>query len=127
MAVRANVLRSYEELFVPGKTLTWRKGQITTPKWLQRENGYDFINITHANELEHLAKYLEAKDDRLAVRNYNTFLTTFDRAGNPMIVLSDVDDVGDSIKSAIIIVLTGALVMPVVDLVEHFCGTESVD
>lgn len=118
------VYRSHDEVFTDGKFHLWKKGQITNPKWLDRQTGHDFINIKTAGDLADLTKYLAADDERLAAEYYNTFSTGLDKAKNLMICLYDQGETGDQTKRAIIIVHDQTLAMGVLAGVEEYCGVE---
>jgi len=91
---------------------------------MKRDNGFDFINIKNAKEAEQFWLYLSREDERMAVAYYNTFVTSLDKAGNPMIVLTDMDHHGDQKKIAIVIVTVEELVMPIVEKIDEFCGED---
>lgn len=118
------VMRSEAELFVSGQPRQWKKGEISNPSWLKRENGHDFITINTLKELESFAVYMSREDERLSCAYYNTFTTMYDRAANHMIVCADLDENGDSKKVVVVVVKTKELVMPAVEIVETYCGTE---
>lgn len=121
------ISRSEDEIFneTSGQKFTmWKKGQITNPKWLQRENGSDFITIKSEGDLHDFHQYLSQSDERLCVEYYNTYSTGHDKAGNRMVGLYDTDEHGDNKKIAIVCIIQKDLSMRVVELVEQFCGEE---
>lgn len=114
-----------EELFdTGGRYRTWKKGDVTSPKWLKRETSFDFITLKTERDVLDFEKYLAGADERLSVQFYNTFTTGTDKAGSPMIVLNDMDDQGDTVKRAIVIAPDTELALRVVSLVDHFCAGE---
>lgn len=117
--------RTHGEIFQRERTMTWKKGQITNPKWLQRHNGYDFVSLNDKKDLADLERFLSGADDRLHTEYYNTFTTGMDKADNPMIVLYDQAEDGD-MQKRVIIVCVGQAVDPLdaVALAEKFCGVE---
>lgn len=122
----AKCARSAEELFTVGKYKTWKPGEISKPRWLRRENGFDFIALTEKRDLLELEKYLAKDDLRLAVESYNTFTTGRDKNLNPMIVMNHMDEDGNTTKRAIIVCNNHDLAIPAVELVEHFCQEDGV-
>lgn len=117
------ILRSESELFSnDGQKRTWKKGQISNPRWLNRENGFDFITIKTAMDVQDAAKYLSGEDDRLACEYYNTFTTGHDKTSNRMICLFDQSEAGDMKKIAVIVInASSELSMLMVQFVEEFC------
>jgi len=103
----------------------WKKGQVTRPSWLDRQNGSDFITIKTERNLADLDKYLSAVDDRLAVQFNNVFSTGHDKNENRMVFLYDQDETGDNKKIAIICILARDLALRVVELAEQYCGDSS--
>ena len=110
------------ELFPVGRYRSWKTGEVTNPRWLKRQNGFDFITITTDRDLADFEKYLARDDVRLAVEFFNVFSTGTDRNGNPMLVLSDMDDTGDMQKRAIVVIPTTSLALQAVALADRFCG-----
>lgn len=126
---RPSIARSEAELFDeerPRNFTMWKKGQIANPRWLQRDNGSDFITIKNEQDLNDLEKYLARVDDRLAAEYYNTFSTGHDKATPPnrIIGLYDQDETGDNKKTAFICIVQKSLAMRVVEIVEQYCGDE---
>lgn len=120
---KSSIARTEHEVFGSGPK-SWKRGQITNPSWLKRENGYDFVTIKSAKELEDFARYIKQEDDRLSVQYYNTYTTLTDKNENPMIVLNDIDENGDTKKIAMIVVLERQLAMMAVEIVENACGED---
>ena len=125
--IRPAIARTESDLFDeenPKRYSMWKKGQITNPKWLQRENGSDFITIKSEGDLADFEKYLAKADERLACEYYNTFSTGHDKAGNRIVGLYDQDETGDNRKIAFVCIIQKSLAMRVVELAEQFCGEE---
>lgn len=121
---RPPIARAEDEVFdeSSGGYKMWKKGQITRPIWLDRQNGSDFITIKSAANMVDLEKYLSADDERLCVQFYNLYSTGHDKAGNRIIFLYDQDETGDNKKVAIICIVARDLGLSVVELVEQYCG-----
>lgn len=125
----APIARSEAELFDedrPRNFTMWKKGQITNPKWLQRDNGSDFITIKTEGDLVDFEKYVARFDERLACQYYNVFSTGHDKATPPnrIVGLYDQDETGDNKKIAFVCIINKGLAMRVVEIVEEHCGEE---
>lgn len=123
---KTDIHRTEAEMFDdPTKRFNmWRKGQVSNPRWLNRENGHDFVTIKAANDLKDLEQYLAQADERLKAEYYNAFSTGRDAQRNKMVGLYDIDNKGDSKKTCIIVVLCDSLTMDLIALVEQYCGEE---
>ena len=111
-----------DELFPVGKYRAWKKGEVTSPRWLKRNNGFDYVMINDQRDMANFEKYLAQTDPRLAAEFYNTFTTGSDKNGNPMLVLSEMNEFGDMTKRVIVVVPNADLARRVVAAVDHFCG-----
>lgn len=117
----APIARSVEDLFITGRYQTWKKGETTNPRWLRKENGFDFIALTTEKDMLDFEKYLACDDPRLHVEHYNTYTTGRDKNSHPMIVLNEMDVTGDTTKRAIIVINSEDLALRAMELIEHFC------
>ncbi|WP_422923194.1 hypothetical protein [Singulisphaera sp. PoT] len=117
-------LSTASELFTPGRYRTWKKGDVTSPLWLKRQNGTDFVRINSERDLSDFEQYLAGADERLKVESYNTFTTGTDKNGSPMMVLNEMDEYGDTTKRAIVVVPDQNLAMRAVTMIDHYCRSE---
>lgn len=110
------------ELFTFGKYRTWKKGDVTSPLWLKRQNGSDFVTIHSERDLCDFEQYLSGRDERLKVDFYNTFTTGTDKNGSPMMVLNEMNEFGDTTKRAIVIVPDQKLALLAVAVIDRYCA-----
>lgn len=123
----ASIARSEAELFETDNMKRFhmrKKGQISNPKWLQRDNGSDFVTIKNQQDLKDFEQYLAHADERLFCAYYNVFSTGHDKNGNRIIGLYDQDESGDNKKIAMVCIFDNSLTMALVELVETYCGED---
>lgn len=121
------VMRTIDEMFQTGRYHPWKKGEVTSPRWLARDNGFDYIKLNSPQDMQDFEKYLARAraDIRLAVESYNSFTTGRDKNSNPMLVLNEVDALsGDTTKRAIVVLINHELAEAAVALVDHFCAIQ---
>ncbi len=122
MTQTAPYLLAANDMFTPGRYRTWKKGDVTSPLWLKRQNGSDFVTINSERDLADFEQYLARADHRLMVEPYNTFTTGTDKAGSPMMVLNEMDEDGDTTKRAIVVVPDQKLALRAVVMIDEHCS-----
>lgn len=121
---KATIEHDAEAIFTEGRYNMWKKGELSNPTWLKKNNGHDFICLKSAKDVDAFRLYLSGQDQRQCCEYYNCFSTGKDREGKPMIVLYDQDENGDQIKRAIIIIgffEPSILVNEVLLAIDEFC------
>lgn len=120
----AQIAHEYDDIFQNGRFRMWKKGEISNPKWLKRDNGYDFLTMGTVRDVECLERYLSRVDERLCAQPYNAYSTGFDSKGNEMVGLYDTDEHADARKVALIVCTNTEVALRVVALAEQYINEE---
>lgn len=121
-AIKATVGQDAATLFPQGRYQMWKKGEISNPTWLKKNNGHDFICLKSPKDVDAFKLYLSGRDQRQCIEYYNCFSTGRDREGRHMVVLYDQDENGDQNKRAIVVIGHAAVDLDEVLLaIDEFC------
>lgn len=113
-----------EQLFVSGSHRQWTKGMIRFPVWYKTNtDGSAFITVSSEADLKSVKFYLKSENKGgVNVPPFNTFVTTYDKAGNRMITLAMIDEDMNSEKQAIIVLTSKNIdVNELLDIVDDQC------